>query len=43
MMRRFDPVQALEAIEQHKVTHSQWVPTMFTRMLKLPDGERFRL
>ena len=40
MMRRFDPVQALEAIEQHKVTHSQWVPTMFTRMLKLPEGDR---
>ncbi len=40
MMRRFDPVQALEAIETHRVTHSQWVPTMFTRMLKLAEGER---
>ena len=40
MLRRFDPVQALQAIEDHRVTHSQWVPTMFTRMLKLPEEER---
>ena len=40
MMRRFDPVQALAAIDAHKVTHSQWVPTMFTRMLKMPASER---
>ena len=40
MLRRFDPVQALQAIEDHRVTHSQWVPTMFTRMLKLPEAER---
>jgi fatty-acyl-CoA synthase len=36
MMDRFDPVDALRAMEKHAVTHSQWVPTMFTRMLKLP-------
>jgi len=29
MMPRFDPVDALGAIEKHGVTHSQWVPTMF--------------
>jgi fatty-acyl-CoA synthase len=40
MMPRFDPVDALKAIEQHRVTHSQWVPTMFSRMLKLPEDER---
>jgi fatty-acyl-CoA synthase len=40
VMERFDPVQALELIERHRVTHSQWVPTMFTRMLKLPEAER---
>ena len=40
VMPRFDPVQALESIEKYKVTHSQWVPTMFTRMLKLPAAER---
>ncbi len=40
MMQRFDPVEALRAIEQFRVTHSQWVPTMFSRMLKLPEGAR---
>jgi acyl-CoA synthetase (AMP-forming)/AMP-acid ligase II len=40
MMPRFDPVQALQAIEKYRVTHSQWVPTMFSRMLKLPEAER---
>ena len=40
MLRRFDPAHALQAIEDHRVTHSQWVPTMFTRMLKLPASER---
>ena len=40
MMPRFDPVHALAAIEEHRVTHSQWVPTMFTRMLKLEEAER---
>ena len=27
-------------IEKYRVTHSQWVPTMFVRMLKLPDDVR---
>jgi fatty-acyl-CoA synthase len=40
MMPRFDEIGALEAIQQHRVTHSQWVPTMFTRMLKLPEEAR---
>ena len=40
MMPRFDELGALKAIEEHKVTHSQWVPTMFTRMLKLPEADR---
>ncbi|HET9877083.1 MAG TPA: acyl-CoA synthetase [Mycobacterium sp.] len=35
MMRKFDAEQALRLIEQYRVTHSQWVPTMFIRMLKL--------
>jgi acyl-coenzyme A synthetase/AMP-(fatty) acid ligase len=42
MMRGFDPVDALSAIERYRVTHSQWVPTMFTRMLKLPEEDRRR-
>ena len=40
IMERFDPVEALKAIETHKITHSQWVPTMFIRMLKLDDADR---
>lgn len=40
MMERFDPVAALSAIERYRVTHSQWVPTMFVRMLKLPEQQR---
>lgn len=37
---RFDASDALAAIEKHRVTHSQWVPTMFTRMLKLDESTR---
>jgi long-chain acyl-CoA synthetase len=40
LMNSFDPQGALEAIERHRVTHSQWVPTMFVRMLKLPREVR---
>jgi acyl-CoA synthetase (AMP-forming)/AMP-acid ligase II len=40
IMEKFDPAAALRAIEQHRVTHSQWVPTMFVRLLRLPDDER---
>ncbi|MFB7993090.1 acyl-CoA synthetase [Streptomyces sp. NPDC056002] len=40
LMKSFDAQKALEAIERHRVTHSQWVPTMFVRMLKLPEAVR---
>ena len=40
MMERFDAAHALQLIERHAVTHSQWVPTMFVRMLKLPAEDR---
>ena len=40
IMQRFDPAAALEAIEKYHCTHSQWVPTMFIRMLKLPEAAR---
>ncbi|HZC16138.1 MAG TPA: acyl-CoA synthetase, partial [Caulobacteraceae bacterium] len=40
MMERFDAEQALSLIERYRVTHSQWVPTMFVRMLKLPEENR---
>ena len=39
MMPRFDELGSLRAIEKFRVTHSQWVPTMFTRMLKLGKDE----
>ncbi|MEV5829762.1 AMP-binding protein [Spirillospora sp. NPDC052242] len=42
VMERFEPEQALRLIERHRVTHSQWVPTMFVRMLKLPERIRRR-
>jgi long-chain acyl-CoA synthetase len=37
IMERFDPEQYLQLVERYAVTHSQLVPTMFNRMLKLPD------
>jgi fatty-acyl-CoA synthase len=40
VMERFDPEQCLQLIERHHVTHGQFVPTMFVRMLKLPDDVR---
>ncbi len=42
IMERFDPERALALIEEHRVTHSQWVPIMFVRMLKLPQEVRER-
>jgi acyl-CoA synthetase (AMP-forming)/AMP-acid ligase II len=42
MMEKFDAEASLALIERHRVTHSQWVPTMFSRMLKLPDDVRTR-
>ncbi len=40
VMEKFDPEDALRMIDWHRVTHSQWVPTMFVRMLKLPEEVR---
>ncbi|RZO81104.1 MAG: acyl-CoA synthetase [Halieaceae bacterium] len=42
IMEHFDPEQSLALIEQYEVTHSQWVPIMFVRMLKLPEAARTR-
>jgi long-chain acyl-CoA synthetase len=41
-MEKFDETEALALIERYGVTHSQWVPTMFVRMLKLPEEARAR-
>ncbi|MCL4104029.1 UNVERIFIED_CONTAM: hypothetical protein GTU68_034891 [Idotea baltica] len=40
VMEKFEPELALQLIQEHKVTHSQWVPIMFIRMLKLPAKVR---
>jgi long-chain acyl-CoA synthetase len=40
LMPKFDAEAVLRLIETHHVTHAQFVPTMFVRMLKLPDAVR---
>jgi long-chain acyl-CoA synthetase len=40
IMERFDPETYLALVEKYRVTHSQLVPTMFSRMLRLPDATR---
>jgi long-chain acyl-CoA synthetase len=40
IMEHFDPAQWLELVERYKVTHCQMVPTMFSRLLKLPREQR---
>jgi long-chain acyl-CoA synthetase len=42
VLERFDPEKALAAIDRHRVTSSQWVPTHFVRLLKLPDDVKQR-
>jgi long-chain acyl-CoA synthetase len=42
IMERFDAEAYLRLVETHRVTHSQLVPTMFSRLLKLPDDVRRR-
>ena len=40
IMESFDAAACLEAIGRYRVTHAQFVPTMFTRMLRLPEEQR---
>ncbi len=40
VMEHFDPEEFLAAVQTHKVTHSQVVPTMFVRLLKLDPSIR---
>lgn len=40
IMEAFGPEAALAAIEKYRITDSQWVPTHFVRMLKLPEDVR---
>jgi fatty-acyl-CoA synthase len=40
VMEKFGPEGALDAIQRYRVTHGQFVPAMFIRMLKLPESVR---
>jgi long-chain acyl-CoA synthetase len=40
IMPKFDAETVLRLIQTHRVTHAQFVPTMFVRMLKLPEAVR---
>jgi long-chain acyl-CoA synthetase len=42
IMTKFDAATALALIESEAITHAQWVPTMFVRLLKLPEEVRRR-
>jgi long-chain acyl-CoA synthetase len=42
VMEHFDAEEFLQLVEAHRVTHTQLVPTMFVRMLKLPPEVRRR-
>ncbi len=42
VMERFDAEAYLALIEKYRVSHSQLVPTMFSRLLKLPAAARAR-
>lgn len=42
MHERFEPERVLEAVEQHRITHTHMVATMFHRLLALPEADRRR-
>ncbi len=42
IMEHFDAEEFLRLIERHRITHTQVVPTMFVRLLKLPEDVRRR-
>ena len=42
IMESFDAEGFLRLVDEHKITQAQLVPTMFVRMLKLPDEVRLR-
>ena len=42
IMPRFDPEEFLRLVETQRITHAQTVPTMFVRLLDLPDEIRAR-
>jgi acyl-CoA synthetase (AMP-forming)/AMP-acid ligase II len=42
VMERFDPIELLAAVERHRVTHLQVVPTHMIRLLDVPEVDRDR-
>ena len=42
ILEKFDAEAALLAIERHRIDRSQWVPTHFVRLLRLPQETRAR-
>ena len=40
IMEKFDPAEYLDLVAKYGATHTQLVPTMFNRMLKLPEDIR---
>jgi long-chain acyl-CoA synthetase len=40
IMKQWDPIETLRLIDQHRITHTHMVPTMFHRLLALPDHVR---
>ncbi len=40
VMEHFDAAEFLRLVPLHRITHTQVVPTMFVRMLKLPEVQR---
>ena len=42
IMEHFEPEAYLALVEKYRITHTQLVPTMFSRMLKLPGAVRAR-
>lgn len=42
MMDSFDAAESLAHFERYRITHSQWVPTMFVRLLRLTSEEKSR-
>jgi len=42
VMEHFDPEQFIQLVDERRITFAQCVPTMFVRMLKLPDATRAR-
>lgn len=40
LMRRFEPKHVLELVEEHQITSAYMVPTMYHRILRLPESVR---